>query len=360
VNENAQRDSFVPNFVEATGLCNFSKDKHLGACGCRADALTLSTGSHEKSEALDFGCDPTPANGQSVNRERRRKAPDGIDPVVARLRINLLYLFRHGSLPNLLVPTYFTEMVQCRKLHGHRYPTVARNMAKFADKLIVKDFVAGRLSLAWIIPTLWHGNELPVKRLWSGAVVIKARHGCNQTIFLWPESQFSHRTRAEAHSWLTHSYGYWLDETVYAHIPRGLLVEPFVGSGQCPPIDYKFYVFAGRAEYIQVHLDRGGHHRWIIFDRDWRRVSTPSRDPDPVRPGSFDRMIEAAEELGCAFDFVRVDLYEVEGRPLFGEMSFYPGSGLDPFHPATLDQEMGKKWLRAVGPFGLAVDAMSI
>ncbi len=197
-------------------------------------------------------------------------------------------------------------------------------------------------------------------RLWSGAVVIKARHGCNQTIFLWPESPISDRTRAEAHRWLTHSYGYWLDEPVYAHIPRGLLVEPFVGTVKCPPIDYKFYVFGGRAEYIQVHLDRGGHHRWIIFDRQWRRVSAPSRDPDPIRPVKFDQMVEAAEELGRDFDFVRVDLYQVDGRPLFGEMTFYPGSGLDSFDPVTLDQEMGEHWLRNRCALGLHAGTMSI
>ena len=58
-------------------------------------------------------------------------------------------------------------------------------------------------------------------------------------------------------------------------------------------------------------------------------------------------MIDAAEELGRDFDFVRVDFYEVDGRPRFGEMTFYPGSGLEPVEPPWLDLEMGRQWREA-------------
>jgi hypothetical protein len=56
------------------------------------------------------------------------------------------------------------------------------------------------------------------------------------------------------------------------------------------------------------------------------------------------RMIEGAELLGAEFDFVRVDLYDCNGHPRFGEMTFYPGSGLDPVDPPALDLTMGALW----------------
>lgn len=56
-------------------------------------------------------------------------------------------------------------------------------------------------------------------------------------------------------------------------------------------------------------------------------------------------MIAAAETLSAGFAFVRVDLYEVSGQPRFGEMPFYPGSGLDPFNPPELDGIMRASWL---------------
>ena len=82
-----------------------------------------------------------------------------------------------------------------------------------------------------------------------------------------------------------------------------------------------------------------------MFDRDWHRVSSPTADIDPHPPASLARMIEGAETLGAGFDFVRIDVYECGGLPRFGEMTFYPGSGLDPFDPPILDLVMGSLWL---------------
>ena len=58
-------------------------------------------------------------------------------------------------------------------------------------------------------------------------------------------------------------------------------------------------------------------------------------------------MVSAAAALARGHEFVRVDFYEAGGRPLFGELTFYPGSGLDPFDPVALDRVMGEHWRRA-------------
>lgn len=261
---------------------------------------------------------------------------------VSRFRVSLLYLWRHRRLLDLDHPQTFTEHVQHRKLFGHDI-----RMPPLADKVRSKEIVADRIGADWIIPTLWHGTELPLRPDWPTPFVVKARHGCNQSAFVFSADTNWERIRHKAARWMTGDYGTWLDEWIYPHIPRGLLIEPFIGKGQRLPVDYKFYVFAGRVEYVQVHLDRAGRHRWILLDRDWRRVSSPTSDADPASPDHLAEMIEAAEELGRSFDFVRVDLYEVGGHPYFGEMTFYPGSGLDPFDPVSLDRVIGAHWTRA-------------
>ena len=58
-------------------------------------------------------------------------------------------------------------------------------------------------------------------------------------------------------------------------------------------------------------------------------------------------MIDAASRLGRDFDFVRVDLYAIAGEPRFGELTFYPGSGLDRFSPDSLDTMLGERWTAA-------------
>ena len=219
-------------------------------------------------------------------------------------------------------------------------------MPLLADKVRVKEFVEKRIGPEWLIPTLWHGDVLPLQPSWPAPFVVKSRHGCNQVAFVrtgredWPE------IRRRAARWMTKDYGGWLDEWLYSDITRGIMIEPFIGSEGELPVDWKFYVFGGRACFIQVHLGREDDHRWIVMDRDWQRVSASSEDADPARPLNFETMIMAAEKLGRDFDFVRVDLYEVAGQPLFGEMTFYPGSGLDRFDPVSLDATMGHEWLR--------------
>lgn len=268
---------------------------------------------------------------------RQRRAVD-----VSRLRINLTYAWRHGRLPNLDQPRSFTEHVQYRKLHDRDL-----RMSACADKLAVKSMVADRLGAGWVIPTLWSGTELPTQPLWPAPFVVKARHGCNQNAFVFDDDANWPKIRRKTQRWMKSDYGFWLDESIYRHIPRGILVEPFVGQGPVLPLDYKFYVFNGRVEYIQVHLDRAANHRWIVFDRGWRRVSALSSDADPPRPVNLDHMMAAAGKLGRGFDFVRVDLYEIDAVPLFGEMTFYPGSGLDRFDPVSLDWTIGAHWARA-------------
>ncbi len=261
---------------------------------------------------------------------------------ISRLRIVLTYFWRHGCLPDIDNPRKFTEHVQHRKLFDHDI-----RMPQLADKVAVKQIVADRLGYDWVTPTLWHGNVLPDKMHWPVPFVVKARHGCNQTSIVWSKEQNWNQVRRKTRRWMAHGYGRLLDEWVYSRIPRGILVEPFIGEGQELPVDYKFYVFGGRVQFVQVHLGRGQRHRWILLDRNWHRVSAQTADADPLPPLSLSRMICAAEELATGFDFVRVDFYEVGGRPLFGEISFYPGSGLDPFDPVSLDAVIGRYWTDA-------------
>ena len=63
-----------------------------------------------------------------------------------------------------------------------------------------------------------------------------------------------------------------------------------------------------------------------------------------TKPQNYDKMIEIAKRLSEDFPFVRVDLYNVEGRIIFGELTFYPASGyLEKIEPDGFDDELGKK-----------------
>ena len=261
--------------------------------------------------------------------------------LLRRLRVQITYLWRHGRFADVTNPRLLTEHIQWRKLYGHdpRYPPLA-------DKLCVKDHVATRLGKHWLVPTLWRGTVLPTHPAWAMPFVVKSRHGCGH--FIVVRTMADYRTaRRRSVRWMRTTYGVWLDEWLYRHIPRGLLVEAYIGEADRLPIDYKLFVFGGRVRFVQVHLDRATRHRWIVFDMAWHRVSPATADLDPPRPATLGRMIAAAEALGENFDFVRADFYEVAGQALFGELTFYPGSGLEPVDPPALNAAMGEYWSQA-------------
>ena len=242
----------------------------------------------------------------------------------------------------------FTEFVQRRKLDD-RDP----RLSVLSDKVAVKAHVAATLGLSWVTPTLWHGTKPPEAAPAPFPFVLKARHGCGQVAFIRDEPEWQ-QVRRDARRWARQRYGGWLDEWAYRHIPRGLLIEPLLGDGLAPsydyklPIDYKFIVIGGRVECIEVHLDRRGDHRWVTLDRNWKRISPMPTDVFDA-PGCLTAMIEGAERLGRDHHCVRVDLYAIDNAPRFGEMTFYPGSGLLPINPPALDVTLGQAWARAAG-----------
>jgi TupA-like ATPgrasp len=127
------------------------------------------------------------------------------------------------------------------------------------------------------------------------------------------------------------------------------LLEERLG-GQLPPEDYKFFVFHGEVAIIQVDIARfSDHHQRRFYTPEWKPLDIRnSRDIGPVTsaPPSLDRMLRTASEIGAEFDFIRVDLYDIDGEVWFGELTPCAGSGLEPFEPLEWDRELvgGGRW----------------
>ena len=97
--------------------------------------------------------------------------------------------------------------------------------------------------------------------------------------------------------------------------------------------DYKFYCVNGIPMYVIVYTDRipNSHDmKRTIYDMDWQphqeflgRYAVAG--PNVEQPKCFGKMKEMAECLSHGFPFVRIDFYDVNDRPVFGEMTFTPG-----------------------------------
>jgi hypothetical protein len=253
--------------------------------------------------------------------------------------------WRHlGYWPDLKNPSKFNEKIQYFKLH-FRDP----QLPGLVDKILVKDHVRNKLGDGWVNPTLWSGKRLPplAERNWKIPYVIKPNNASGRIFLAREPIRDWGAIEAKCNQWLKTSEDPLLREWAYYQIDPRILVEPYLGPPTETPIDYKFYVYSGRAEYIQVDTDRFASHKRCFFNRDWIpqpfRLLYPMEQREIPKPRHFPEMLRAAEVLGADFAFVRVDLYDVD-RPIFGEMTFYPESGYGRFDPPSMDLEFGRLW----------------
>jgi hypothetical protein len=225
-------------------------------------------------------------------------------------------------------------------------------MPTLVDKVRVKDVIASRLGSEWIIPTYFAGSEMPPRgeRNWPVPFVIKPSHLSGPVIFVrrqeeldWPSIE------NQVEKWLRLPlYGFKFSEWAYTQIKPMILVEQFIGKGEVPPLDYKFYGFRGNVEYLHIETDRESSPKAVFYNTRWEQLDSRFRYESTKetipRPSSLNDMIQAAKLLSADWPFVRVDFYEFKGRPKVGELTFYPGAGLDPFSPRKWDFTLGELW----------------
>lgn len=113
--------------------------------------------------------------------------------------------------------------------------------------------------------------------------------------------------------------------------------------------DYKFYCFNGKVKYLYVSQGLENHStaRISFLTPDWKtapfcRDDYKPFDELPSKPYQYDNMLKIAEKLSCEFKFLRVDLYEINQKIYFSELTFFPCSGYMPFNPMNWDYELGK------------------
>ena len=115
--------------------------------------------------------------------------------------------------------------------------------------------------------------------------------------------------------------------------------------------DYKFFCFDGEPKYCQVISGRNEKMCIDFFDHDWRHQpfheprNYPFADKEPQKPDHYEQMWDAACRLAQGKPFSRIDFYDVNGRVYFGEITFFPTSGMGGFDPMEWDYKFGE-WIK--------------
>jgi hypothetical protein len=246
-------------------------------------------------------------------------------------------------------PQTFTEHLYCRMIEQHTSPDP--RMTALADKLLAREYVAEKVGSTHSPRLLWHGKEptrIPFDHL-PDRYVLKPNHGSGQVIRVDGEADRDEIVRV-LDGWLRRSW-YWASrEHHYLGIQPCVLAEEWLVDDYADgPLDYRFYCFHGRPALVQVSDHSHVVHRF--FDLDWRPLAItcrPERGTYPVqRPVSLEEMVDVARRLSEGFDFIRVDLFNVSGRVLVGELTFTPNAGYRPFHQLSVERELGQLWAGA-------------
>ncbi|MBO2517320.1 MAG: carbonic anhydrase [Clostridiales bacterium] len=147
-------------------------------------------------------------------------------------------------------------------------------------------------------------------------------------------------------------------EWAYYGTDPGIICEELLINTQNPEAgmdDYKIFCYSGKAKYIVVDTDRYIGHKRNFYDREWNNLhitsDCPACDREIPKPENFNEMLRIAETLAGDFPYVRVDMYNVDGKIYFGELTFYPWSGYVQYTPDDADYLFGKDFeLRKYNP----------
>jgi hypothetical protein len=276
-----------------------------------------------------------------------------------------IYYRAHGRLPDYAAPRLFTEKIQWRKLFDRNplFPCLV-------DKLAVRGYVQRRAPTLKLPETLWIGNDpdaIPYAAL-PERFVLKPSHRSGDVLFVRSRKDLDHdRVAAICRRWLNSPYGRSRREWAYQGLTGRLIIEEMLRTGSGPDCsrDYRCHVFDGVVAAILViagTVDDGGHRftgEALAFDRTWNRLpyhrlfDRASANLDAGRPAPLDRMIAVADLLGRGIDYVRLDCFVIRRDVYFGELTIYPGSGMNTVPidtkiagPATgsYDAFLGKMW----------------
>lgn len=269
--------------------------------------------------------------------------------------IQLQYRIKLHRKLNLKSPQRFTEKLQWYKLY---YRTAL--MRQCADKWEVRKYVEECGLSRLLIPVIGvfdnvesiNFEKLPQK------FVIKDTlgGGGNEIIVCNDYLQFNQEEAVrKMKEWLSSGTSYRRGgrEWVYGGKHR-IIIESFIDSvpEEGGLMDYKFFCFHGKAEYLYVIADRcvGKKAGLGIFTPDYKKLEVVRCDEEPLnrnitKPDNFKEMIQAAEILSQPFPEARIDLYNVKGKIYFGEITFFDGSGYMSFEPDEFDYVLGEKFV---------------
>ncbi len=289
-----------------------------------------------------------------------KKLPDNILGTIGRTTLSIVlsflsdkiftycyyYWFRGRSTRHLKSPVMITDKLNWIKLNYHR-----DWFSTLVDKIEVRYYVESKIGKKYlndIYLTEDNLTENDYEKL-PKQFVIKATHGSGLNMICINKNELSYKSVSKTvNKWLHTKYYKTRREWVYKNVKPRLIVEKYLtdSKGQIPE-DYKILCFNGKPEVVQVDFDRFIKHSQGFYDTNWIKLpilygNLPSKSKILPKPKNFEKMLEIASILSKELPFARIDLYNLDGKIYFGEITLYPAGGSNYFQPIEYEYRYGE------------------
>lgn len=211
---------------------------------------------------------------------------------------------------------------------------------RLTDKVAVREYIAekGYADLLNEVYYIW--DKLPefddfAAKLPKTCVVKTSHTGGSEGVFIIRDKDTAdlRAIYSGLSKSLADDYGRRTSQLQYIGIPPRVIVEKLLyndNDPEAPLDDYKFFCINGEPDTINAITERDvAAHSCVVeyyntaMERyDWGPQNGKKLIPAPQ---NLERMLKVARDLSAGLPFVRVDLYESNGKIVFGEMTLTPG-----------------------------------
>ena len=265
-----------------------------------------------------------------------------------KLFLEKLYKIVFKKNINWEMPNSFNEKLQWLKIYN-RNP----QYTMMVDKYNVKKYISETIGEQYVIPTLGvydsfddiNFDILPSK------FVIKTTHDSGGVVICKNKNCFNfEEAKRKINKSLSRNYYYTGREWPYKNVRPQIIVEKYMEDTCNQIIDnWKFFCTNGKP-FLYYKTVGGGHSEnmtltFLDINTDKRvnlihNLFPVEKEEFPI-PEKVQEMKSLAAKLSEGIPFVRVDFYLVNDNVYFGELTFFPDSGFQPYHPEGADEWLG-------------------
>ena len=260
--------------------------------------------------------------------------------------LSWLYRARMGRFPDLNHPKSFNEKLQWLKLNDRK-----PEYTEMVDKYLAKKYVEKRIGEKYIIPTLgvWDEfDQIEFEKL-PDQFVLKTTHDSGGVVICKDKANFD-KAAAERklEKSLKRNY-YWAErEWPYKNVKPRIIAENYLSFlNGSDLVEYKVFCFNGKPALFLIckgegHTDERTNDFYDLeFNHIPVTVTCPNAKEKCQKPDEYEELLELSRKLAKNTYQLRVDLYVINHKIYFGELTFFHDSGCCKFNPPEWDKRFG-------------------